>query len=166
MIDFLVDVVGFRRTAVYTEGDARRPTPSSTGPRAAASCSAAAARRSGVAPGIASIYVVTDHVDAVHARVQDAPGRHDHPAAEDTDYGNHEFVMTDPEGNFWSFGTYRGEPSCLHLVPANPRDSTPAPGNADSRPPARQRGSGGSQRFLAGGGRGSGKCETAERSEV
>ena len=28
----------------------------------------------------------------------------------DTDYGSHDFAAADPEGNRWSFGTYRGEP--------------------------------------------------------
>jgi hypothetical protein len=28
----------------------------------------------------------------------------------DTDYGSHDFSAADPEGNRWSFGTYRGEP--------------------------------------------------------
>jgi uncharacterized glyoxalase superfamily protein PhnB len=27
-----------------------------------------------------------------------------------TDYGSTEFGLRDPEGNQWSFGTYRGEP--------------------------------------------------------
>ena len=27
-----------------------------------------------------------------------------------TDYGSREFGLRDPEGNLWSFGTYRGEP--------------------------------------------------------
>jgi uncharacterized glyoxalase superfamily protein PhnB len=26
------------------------------------------------------------------------------------DYGSREFTARDPEGNHWSFGTYRGEP--------------------------------------------------------
>ena len=110
MIDFLVDVVGFRRTAVHTEGDlvahAQLDWPEGGGVMLGS-------RRetSGVAPGIASLYVVTDHVDEVHDRVRDAPGVTITRPLEDTEYGNHEFVMTDPEGNFWSFGTYRGEPS-------------------------------------------------------
>ena len=29
---------------------------------------------------------------------------------DDTDYGSHDFAARDPEGNRWSFGTYRGEP--------------------------------------------------------
>jgi len=28
----------------------------------------------------------------------------------DTDYGSRDFAARDPEGNLWSFGTYRGEP--------------------------------------------------------
>ena len=64
---------------------------------------------SAVRPGLASIYVVTDHVDEVHDRVKDAPGVTITRAPQDTDYGSHEFGMTDPEGNYWSFGTYRGE---------------------------------------------------------
>jgi len=27
----------------------------------------------------------------------------------DTDYGSRDFALRDPEGNRWSFGTYRGE---------------------------------------------------------
>ena len=27
-----------------------------------------------------------------------------------TDYGSRDFAVRDPEGNRWSFGTYRGEP--------------------------------------------------------
>jgi uncharacterized glyoxalase superfamily protein PhnB len=110
MIDFLVDVVGFRRNGVHHEGDlvvhAQLDWPEGGGVMLGS-------RRetSGVAPGIASIYVVTDHVDEVHARVQAAPGVTITRPLNDTDYGSHEFVMTDPEGNFWSFGTYRGEPA-------------------------------------------------------
>ena len=28
----------------------------------------------------------------------------------DTDYGSRDFAARDPEGNHWSFGTYRGHP--------------------------------------------------------
>ena len=28
----------------------------------------------------------------------------------DTDYGSRDFAVLDPEGNRWSFGTYRGAP--------------------------------------------------------
>ncbi len=29
-------------------------------------------------------------------------------ASRDEDYGGRDFVVLDPEGNLWSFGTYRG----------------------------------------------------------
>jgi uncharacterized glyoxalase superfamily protein PhnB len=110
LIDFLVDVVGFRRTAVYTEGalvsHAQLDWPEGGGVMLGSRRDSSA-----VAPGTASLYVVTDRVDEVFERVQGAPGVRIVRPVEDADYGNHEFVMTDPEGNFWSFGTYRGEPS-------------------------------------------------------
>ena len=36
--------------------------------------------------------------------------RRDHREPHDTDYGSQDFAARDPEGNRWSFGTYRGEP--------------------------------------------------------
>jgi len=32
-------------------------------------------------------------------------------APEDTDYGSRSVAVLDPEGNAWTFGTYRGEPA-------------------------------------------------------
>lgn len=110
LIDFLVDVVGFRRTAVHGDADvvahAQLDWPEGGGVMLGS-------RREGSAtkPGRASVYVVSDHVDEVYDRVRQAPGVTITRPPEDTDYGSHEFGMTDPEGNYWSFGTYRGEPS-------------------------------------------------------
>lgn len=60
-------------------------------------------------PGTAGFYVVTDQVDEVHARVLAAGARViSEPSS--TDYGSYGFACVDPEGNHWSFGTYRGEP--------------------------------------------------------
>jgi uncharacterized glyoxalase superfamily protein PhnB len=52
---------------------------------------------------------VTDRVDAVHRRAA-AAGAEIVQELADTDYGSHTFSLRDPEGNHWSFGTYRGEP--------------------------------------------------------
>ena len=109
LIDFLVDVVGFRRTVVYEDGalvaHAQLDWPEGGGVMLGS-------RRadSPTKPGLASVYVVSDRVDEVYARVKDAPGVTITRPPEDTDYGSHEFGMTDPEGNYWSFGSYRGEP--------------------------------------------------------
>ena len=54
-------------------------------------------------------YVVTDDPDALCARIKAANGDITQDL-EDADYGSRGFTMRDPEGNLWSFGTYRGEP--------------------------------------------------------
>jgi uncharacterized glyoxalase superfamily protein PhnB len=53
--------------------------------------------------------VVTDAPDALHDRAV-AAGAEVFQPLHDTDYGSREFSVRDPEGNRWSFGTYRGEP--------------------------------------------------------
>jgi uncharacterized glyoxalase superfamily protein PhnB len=58
-------------------------------------------------PGTNSLYVVTDHPDEVFARAT-AAGAQVVRGMEDTDYGSRGFTVRDPEGNLWSFGTYRG----------------------------------------------------------
>jgi uncharacterized glyoxalase superfamily protein PhnB len=56
---------------------------------------------------LASTYVVTDHPDEVFARAT-AAGAEVVQGLKDEDYGSRGFTVRDPEGNFWSFGTYRG----------------------------------------------------------
>ena len=60
-------------------------------------------------PGGNAICVVTDDVDGVHARVE-AAGMDIPEGLHDTDYSSHTFTVRDPEGNLWTFGTYRGAP--------------------------------------------------------
>jgi uncharacterized glyoxalase superfamily protein PhnB len=62
-----------------------------------------------VPPGSTGCYVVTDDPDGLFARAVAAGAEVLRPL-EDTDYGSREFAVRDPEGNLWSFGTYRGEP--------------------------------------------------------
>lgn len=58
--------------------------------------------------GETAIYLVAEsaaEVDRLHAQAQ----QHNAKIAitlRDTDYGSHDFAVYDPEGNFWSFGTY------------------------------------------------------------
>ncbi|MFD6273209.1 VOC family protein, partial [Nocardia asteroides] len=56
----------------------------------------------------ASLYLVTDQPDALHARAIAAGARLIRDLR-DEDYGSRGFSVADPEGNLWSFGTYRGE---------------------------------------------------------
>ena len=58
--------------------------------------------------GGSSLYVVCDDADALFARAT-AAGATVVRGLEDADYGSRGFTVADPEGNLWSFGTYRGE---------------------------------------------------------
>jgi uncharacterized glyoxalase superfamily protein PhnB len=57
--------------------------------------------------GVASIYVVTDDPDGVHARAA-AAGAEVLVGLRDEDYGSRDFTALDTEGNLWTFGTYAG----------------------------------------------------------
>ena len=61
------------------------------------------------APGTSGAYVVADDIDALHGRIA-AAGAEITRAPHDTDYGSRDFAIRDPEGNHWSFGSYRGAP--------------------------------------------------------
>jgi uncharacterized glyoxalase superfamily protein PhnB len=56
--------------------------------------------------GRQSLYVVVDDPDALHDRAK-AAGATIERELSDQDYGSREFTARDPEGNLWSFGTYR-----------------------------------------------------------
>ncbi len=58
--------------------------------------------------GAASVYIVTDEPDELFARATGA-GAEVVLGLKDEDYGSRGFTVKDPEGNLWSFGTYRGE---------------------------------------------------------
>jgi uncharacterized glyoxalase superfamily protein PhnB len=56
--------------------------------------------------GQAVVYVARDEVDSLHDRAK-AAGAEIVMELEDQDYGSRDFSARDPEGNIWSFGTYR-----------------------------------------------------------
>lgn len=112
LIRFLVDAFGFEETAVYGDGDrvdhAQLSWPLGGGIMLGSA-------RGGpddawpLQPGTFGGYVVTDDPDALYARATAAGAEVTRPL-NGTDYGSREFAVRDPEGNLWSFGTYRGEP--------------------------------------------------------
>lgn len=59
-------------------------------------------------PGTESIYVVCADPDALYERAV-AAGAETVAGLKDEDYGSRGFTVADPEGNYWSFGTYRGQ---------------------------------------------------------
>ena len=110
LIDFLVDTVGFTKTAVYADGDlvahAQLDWPEGGGVMLG---SIRPGDQHATQPGTAGLYVVTDHLDAVYERVREAGAKITREPAEQP-YGNRDFSLKDPEGNTWTFGHYRGEP--------------------------------------------------------
>jgi uncharacterized glyoxalase superfamily protein PhnB len=57
--------------------------------------------------GMGWIYVVTDEPDELFDRAIGA-GALEVQGLKDEEYGSRGFTVRDPEGNTWSFGTYRG----------------------------------------------------------
>jgi uncharacterized glyoxalase superfamily protein PhnB len=60
-------------------------------------------------PGRAVLYLAVDDPDAHHARAAGAGAEIVMPLT-DQDYGSREYAARDPEGNVWTFGTYRPVP--------------------------------------------------------
>lgn len=113
LIRFLVDAFGFEETAVYGEGElvehAQLSWPLGGG------IMLGSVREDGgvwcVQPGTTGCYVVAGDdaaVDALCARAR-AAGADIVSEPAHQDYGSRDFVVRDPEGNLWSFGSYRGE---------------------------------------------------------
>jgi uncharacterized glyoxalase superfamily protein PhnB len=57
-------------------------------------------------PGTTAAYLVTDDPDRIHAAAVTAGGTSLY-APRDEDYGGRTAGARDPEGNLWSFGSYR-----------------------------------------------------------
>jgi uncharacterized glyoxalase superfamily protein PhnB len=111
VITFLVGAFGFEETVVYGEDDhvdhAQLDWPEGGGIMLGTVKQDDPAQPG--RPGAFTAYVVTANLDAVHDRAK-AAGAEIISAPHETDYGSREFAARDPEGNRWSFGTYRGEP--------------------------------------------------------
>jgi uncharacterized glyoxalase superfamily protein PhnB len=112
LIRFLVDAFGFEETVVYGDGDrvdhAQLSWPLGGGVMLG-STRDDPADPFALKPGTFGAYVVVDDTDGVYARAK-AAGAEIVREPEVTDYGSRDFAARDPEGNLWSFGTYRGAP--------------------------------------------------------
>lgn len=112
LIRFLVDVFGFEETAVYGEGDRVDHAQLSWPPGGGIMLGSANRGDNdewALPPGTFGAYAVADDIKPIYDRAVRAGAEIVRRPA-DTDYGSHEFAARDPEGNLWSFGTYRGEP--------------------------------------------------------
>jgi uncharacterized glyoxalase superfamily protein PhnB len=110
-IRFLVDALGFEEIATYlgeTEGTvvhAELRWPAGGGVMLGSDREDGTI--SGLPPGTGGVYVVTDEPDALFARAE-AAGATVIRGLSNEDYGSRGFTIRDPEGVFWSFGTYPG----------------------------------------------------------
>lgn len=110
LIRFLVEAFGFEETAVYGEGDQVAHAQLSWPPGGGIMLGSARPDETwALTPGTFGGYAVTDDPDALFERAVAAGAQVVRPPST-PDYGGREFVVTDPEGNHWSFGSYRGEP--------------------------------------------------------
>jgi uncharacterized glyoxalase superfamily protein PhnB len=112
LIRFLVDTFGFVETAVFGEGDrvdhAQLSWPLGGGVMLGSTRDPGTDDPWPQQPGHGGTYVVTDDPDGLYARAK-AAGADVLQELRDEDYGSRGFAVRDPEGNLWSFGTYRGE---------------------------------------------------------
>jgi len=112
LIKFLVEAFGFEEIVVYGDSDrvdhAQLAWPEGGGIMLG-SATESADDPWPLRPGTFGAYVVTDHPDELFARAS-AAGATVVTGLHETDYGSRDFSVTDPEGNRWSFGTYRGAP--------------------------------------------------------
>ena len=115
LILFLVEAFGFREVVVYGTGDRVEHAQLAWPLGGGIMLGSAPAEGSEPAdswplrPGTFGAYVVTDDPDALYARAKAAGARIFRELYE-TDYGSRDFAAIDPEGNYWSFGTYAGYP--------------------------------------------------------
>lgn len=114
---FLVEVIGFRKAvaAADEEGDiihAELRWPGG-GALVFGSTKHTASVHGQMTAGAGALYVITDDVDGIHEQVRSAGGDVVE-APHETEFGSgaqsYAFTTRDPEGNLWTFGTYRGAP--------------------------------------------------------
>ena len=112
-IAFLTEAFGFEAAAVH-EGGPERPVAHAElrwplgGGVMLGSASESGNEFERLPTGAASTYVVCDEPDTLFDRALGA-GAEVVRGLRDEDYGSRGFSVRDPEGNVWSFGTYRGE---------------------------------------------------------
>jgi uncharacterized glyoxalase superfamily protein PhnB len=113
-IAWLSEALGFKETAVYARPDdpsivehaeMRWPLGGGIMLGTAAKDDSPFGRRT---PGNDAVYVVCDDPDSAFERATSA-GAEVVRGLVDEEYGSRGFTVRDPEGNLWSFGTYRGE---------------------------------------------------------
>jgi uncharacterized glyoxalase superfamily protein PhnB len=105
-IAWLERTLGAERVAVYEDDEGR---VNHAEIRIGASTIMAGDERAGsraTPPGVSVVYVVVADADAAFERARAAGADVTEPV--DQSYGSRDLTVTDPDGNRWSLGTYRG----------------------------------------------------------
>ncbi|GAB2725591.1 VOC family protein [Nocardia thraciensis] len=108
-IEFLQRAFGFVERARYGEGDivehAELTLPGGGGIMLGSVRAGSALEMA--PPGVGAVYVVIDNPDELYERAK-AAGATITLELRNEDYGSRGFTCRDPEGVYWSFGTYAG----------------------------------------------------------
>jgi uncharacterized glyoxalase superfamily protein PhnB len=110
MIDFLEKAFGFRRVVVMADDEGFVQHAELAWPEGGGIMMGSEKHegRWQQKAGTFGAYVVCSDPDALFERAK-AAGATIIMEPTTTDYGSRDFIAADPEGNSWSFGTYRGE---------------------------------------------------------
>lgn len=111
-VRFLVDGIGFHEAAVHTSDDGKHVHHAELTWPEGGGVMLGSAIQDGtpferLPTGSSGLYVVTAHPEAVYQKVVDFGAEVVSPL-QAKDHGGKDFTIRDPEGNLWSFGSYRG----------------------------------------------------------
>ena len=107
--EWLERVLGAERVAVYEDDEGRVAHAEIRIGESTIMCGDERAGSKATPPGVSVIYVVVADADAAYERARAAGADVTEPV--DQDYGSRDITITDPDGNRWSLGTYRGAAS-------------------------------------------------------
>jgi uncharacterized glyoxalase superfamily protein PhnB len=105
-IEFLVEAFGFERNTVYENEDGTIAHAELTYGDGMVMLGSDREDNLGSHAGQSWAYVVVEDPDAHYAQAK-AAGAEIVRELTDQDYGSRDYSARDPEGNLWSFGTYR-----------------------------------------------------------
>ena len=105
-IAFLERALGAERVAVYSDDAGRINHAEVRIGESVVMCGDERAGSKATPPGVSVVYVVVEDADAAYERAKAAGAEVTEPV--DQDYGSRDITVTDPDGNRWSLGTYKG----------------------------------------------------------
>ena len=104
--DWLERALGAERVAVYEDDEGRVAHAEVRIGQTAIMCGDELAGSRATPAGVSVLYVVVDDADAAYERARAAGAEVTEPV--DQAYGSRDVTVTDPDGNRWTLGTYRG----------------------------------------------------------